>query len=101
MDPRLTSWHTRRYGCLRGPDSRPKPTISAATPFLRRSGMSRADQHRASRATVVGGDGINLPRRLPEEAVPNVVYFLHQAPTTSVPLNLLAARGWQVVPNPL
>jgi hypothetical protein len=29
---------------------------------------------------------------------PNVVYLLHQAPTTSIPLNPLGAKGWQVVP---
>jgi hypothetical protein len=28
----------------------------------------------------------------------NVVYLLHQAPTTSTLLNSLGARGWQVVP---
>jgi hypothetical protein len=32
---------------------------------------------------------------------PNVVYLLHRAPTTSIPLNTLGARGWQVVPNPV
>src|SRR5215216_3372524 len=32
---------------------------------------------------------------------PNVVYLLHQAPTTSIPLNPLGASGWQVVPAPV
>src|SRR5215208_3459312 len=75
--------------------------------FLRRNPLLKtrrnelARLHRASRATVFRIGGINLSRRLPEEAVPNVVYFLHQAPTTSVPLNQLGARGWQGIPNPL
>jgi hypothetical protein len=50
---------------------------------------------------VFGSDGINLPIRLHEEAVPNVVYFLHQAPTTSVPLNPPGVRGWKGIRNPL
>jgi hypothetical protein len=54
--------------------------------------------HRGAFMTVFGSYGINLPIRLPEEAIPNVVYFLHQAPTTSVLLNPSGARGWQVVP---
>ena len=54
--------------------------------------------HRGAFMTVFGSYGINLPIRLPEEAIPNVVYFLHQAPTTSVPLNPLGARGLQVFP---
>jgi hypothetical protein len=32
---------------------------------------------------------------------PNLVYLLHQTPTTSISLNPLRARGWQVVPNPV
>ena len=40
-----------------------------------------------------GSDGINLPIRLPEEAVPNVVYVPPHAPTTSVLLNPSGARG--------
>jgi hypothetical protein len=42
---------------------------------------------------VFGSDGINLPIRLPEEAVPNVVYVPPHAPTTSVLLNPSGARG--------
>jgi hypothetical protein len=38
---------------------------------------------------------------IPEEAVPNVVYFLHQTPTTYIPLNPPAPRGWQAVPAPV
>src|SRR5215204_4489318 len=77
-------------------------TLAPALRLQRRlkRGKSLPDSHRASRATVFGSDGINLPIRLPEEAVPNVVYVPPHAPTTSVLLNPSGARGWQVVPAP-
>jgi hypothetical protein len=36
--------------------------------------------HRGAFMTVFGSYGINLPIRLPEEAVPNVVYFHTKPP---------------------
>ena len=58
-------------------------------------GISWADQYRASRAIPsrhnVLGKAYGWSRPL------NLVYLLHLAPTTSIPLNPLGARGWQVV----
>src|SRR5215203_2190366 len=78
-------------------------------------GTARRDRSRRLRPNDIGAlsrrvelhqstDAQSLMRWLPiREArlVPNVVYLLHQAPTTSIPLNSLGARGWQMVSAPV
>jgi hypothetical protein len=86
---------------LRGSPSNSLEVSFRRNPLLRRGGKSWPDYHRASLATVFGSDEIIVGIRLQEEAVPNVVYFLHQAPTTSVPLNPPGVRGWKGLWNPL
>jgi hypothetical protein len=73
------------------------PFLSAATPSLgaaERVGpiiIEHCDQR------CLGAMGLIYPGFFPRKAVPNVVYVPQHAPTTSVPLNPPAARGWQVV----
>src|SRR5215212_9562744 len=49
-------------------------------------------EHREQRC--LGAMGLIYPSVFPRKAAPNVVYVLQHAPTTSVPLNPPAARGW-------
>src|SRR5918995_986731 len=58
---------------------------------------SWTDQYRASRAIAFGHDVLGR-RTAGVIPPPNMVYLRHQTPTTSIPLNPLGARGWQVVP---
>ena len=77
-------------------------TGSATGSFRRNPSLSAAeivgdDEYRASRAIAFGHNVIGKAYggMIPP---PNMVYLRLQTPTTSIPLNPLGARGWQVVP---